>query len=79
MNHRTRLTLISDDENRAAQEGLSRLQTSNDFAMLLSVLEQELVRERKLYEEQVASEFQRGQVVMLKKLIALMAGETTND
>lgn len=75
MNHRTRLTLISNDENRAAQEGLSRLRADRGFADLITVLEQELVEERDLYEAQTASEFQRGQVVMLKKVIALMMGE----
>ena len=75
MNHRTRLTLISNDENRAAQEGLSRLRADRDFADLITVLEQELVEERDLFEAQAASEFQRGQVVMLKKVIALMMGE----
>ena len=75
MNHRTRLTLISNDENRAAQEGLSRLRADRDFADLITVLEQELVEERDLFKAQTASEFQRGQVVMLKKVIALMMGE----
>ena len=75
MNHRTRLTLISNDENRAAQEGLSRLRADRDFADLITVLEQELVEERDLFEAQTAAEFQRGKVVMLKKVIALMMGE----
>lgn len=76
MNHRTRLTRITNDENLAAQEGLSRLKNSRDFAALITVLEQELVAERELYEQQTASEFQRGQVVMLKKVLALMTGES---
>lgn len=76
MNHRTRLTRITNDENLAAQEGLSRLKDSRDFAALITVLEQELVAERELYEQQAASEFQRGQVVMLKKVLALMTGES---
>ena len=75
MNHRTRLTRITNDENLAAQEGLSRLKDSRDFTALITVLEQELVAERELYEQQTASEFQRGQVVMLKKVLALMTGE----
>ena len=75
MNHRTRLTLISNDENRAAQEGLSRLPAAGDFADLIAVRGQELGEERGLFEAQTASEFQRGQVVMLKKVIALMMGE----
>nr|DAK40163.1 MAG TPA: hypothetical protein [Caudoviricetes sp.] len=76
MNHRTRLTRITNDENLAAQEGLSRLKDSRDFTALITVLEQELVAERELYEQQTASEFQRGQVVMLKKVLALMTGES---
>lgn len=76
MNHRTRLTRITNDENLAAQEGLSRLKDSRDFTALITVLEQELVAERELYEQQAASEFQRGQVVMLKKVLALMIGES---
>lgn len=76
MNHRTRLTRITNDENLAAQEGLSRLKDSRDFTALITVLEQELVTERELYEQQAASEFQRGQVVMLKKVLALMTGES---
>lgn len=76
MNHRTRLTRITNDENLAAQEGLSRLKDSRDFTALITVLEQELVAERELYEQQAASEFQRGQVVMLKKVLALMTGES---
>ena len=76
MNHRTRLTRITNDENLAAQEGLLRLKDSRDFTALITVLEQELVAERELYEQQTASEFQRGQVVMLKKVLALMTGES---
>ena len=76
MNHRTRLTRITNDENLAAQEGLSRLKDSRYFTALITVLEQELVAERELYEQQTASEFQRGQVVMLKKVLALMTGES---
>ena len=76
MNHRTRLTKITEEANTEAKNGLSRLQNSRDFAALITVLEQELVAEREIYETQPASEFSRGQVVMLKKLLTLFTGET---
>lgn len=71
MNHRTRLTKISTTDNIAARDGLRRLQSDPKFRDLITVLEQELVTERELYEQSTASEFQRGQVVMLKKVLAL--------
>lgn len=72
MNHRTRLARIEREENAEALDGLSRLQTNHNFRALITVLEQELVDERELYENQAASEFQRGQVTMLKKVIDLL-------
>lgn len=77
--HRLRLTAIEAEQNDAAYAGLQRLQTSNEFNDLVTVLEQELVAERELYETMPASDFQRGQVVMLKKVIALMTGEKANE
>lgn len=72
MNHRTRLIRIDDESNANAREGLARLRQSAAFRDLITVLEQELVEERELYETREASEFQRGQVVMLKKVINLL-------
>ena len=72
MNHRTRLDLVSSDEQAAARDGLSRLRSNRDFAALITLLEQELVVERELYETRPASDHQRGQVVMLKKVIDLL-------
>ena len=72
MNHRTRLIRIDDESNADAREGLARLRQSVAFRDLITVLEQELVEERELYETREASEFQRGQVVMLKKVINLL-------
>ena len=72
MNHRTRLDLVSSDEQAAARDGLSRLRSNRDFAALITLLEQELVVERALYETRTASDHQRGQVVMLKKVIDLL-------
>lgn len=72
MNHRTRLDLVSSDEQAAARDGLSRLRSNHDFAALITLLEQELVVERELYETRTASDHQRGQVVMLKKVIDLL-------
>ena len=72
MNHRTRLDLVSSDEQAAARDGLSRLRSNRDFAVLITLLEQELVVERELYETRTASDHQRGQVVMLKKVIDLL-------
>lgn len=72
MNHRTRLDLVSSDEQAAARDGLSRLRSNRDFAALITLLEQELVFERELYETRTASDHQRGQVVMLKKVIDLL-------
>lgn len=72
MNHRTRLGLIDTDDQAAARDGLSRLRSNRDFTALITLLEQELVVERELYENRTASDHQRGQVVMLKKIIDLL-------
>ena len=72
MNHRTRLGLISSDDQVAARDGLSRLRSNRDFEALITLLEQELVIERELYETRTADDHQRGQVVMLKKVIDLL-------
>lgn len=74
-NHRTRLTLIDDDAYNDLQHGLARLRVSPDFRALIAILERELVIEREWFEEQPASEFQRGQVCMLKKVLNLINGE----
>lgn len=70
--HRLRLDVIEGDEYASAKDSLSRLQNMKDFSGLVTVLEQELRHERELYETQPASEHQRGQVVMLKKVISLL-------
>lgn len=72
MNHRTRLGLISSDDQAAARDVLSRLRSNRDFEALITLLEQELVIERELYETRTADDHQRGQVVMLKKVIDLL-------
>lgn len=72
MNHRTRLGLISSDDQAASRDGLSRLRSNRDFEALITLLEQELVIERELYETRTADDHQRGQVVMLKKVIDLL-------
>lgn len=77
--HRLRLTRIENDDLTAAREGLSRLRNSSDFRNLITVLEQELVEERDVYEKQPASEHQRGQIVMLKKVLSLMIGDRHDD
>lgn len=74
-NHRTRLTLIDDVKYAEAREALTRLRQRNDFQGLLQLLEQELVIERTRYETLPASEFNRGQVDMLKKVLTLLGND----
>lgn len=75
MNHRPRLTLLDDDVHRTAKECLSRLRADREFESVVVLLQHELAAERKLYEEQPANEFQRGQVQMLKKVLDLLEGQ----
>lgn len=79
MKHRTRLDKISSDEHTRARKGLAHLQRQSQFDDLVTLLEAELVSERALYEEQTASEFQRGQVVMLKKVLTVLTGDYLNE
>lgn len=75
MNHRPRLTLLDEDTHRTAKECLSRLRVDREFESVIVLLQHELAAERKLYEEQAASEYQRGQVQMLKKVLDLLEGQ----
>lgn len=74
MNHRTRLTRVDDKEMREVYAAIRALSSDIKFKPLFVYFEQELVVERELYESQTASEFQRGQVVMLKKLLDVLQG-----
>lgn len=78
MNHYLTIQALNKDEHTAARDGLSQLQRSPTFDALVAVLKDELVAERNAYELNVASEFQRGQVAMLKKVINMMEG-TPNE
>lgn len=71
-NHRLRLDAISKEENARLAADVDALKQRAEFTSLIKLLEQELVAERHIYEVQPASEFQRGQVVMLKKILTLL-------
>ena len=63
---------ILDDVPNGQEAVGRRSELSSNRGRLLIPLEQELVIERELYETRTADDHQRGQVVMLKKVIDLL-------
>lgn len=51
------------------QINMTRLRSNSDFQLLIELLKIELKTKREQYEDTVASEFLRGQVVALKDLV----------
>lgn len=77
MNHRALLDPLNAADTQAAEQALQHLRANSAFKSVIAVLEQNLCVVRAMYENTPASEFNRGQVFMLKRTIALLNGEDT--